>query len=91
MCTFGDDIRFHIINTHRMKQVHFTINVSESKYAQLVEYLTKNFGKVEVTEEEDFIVQDWQKEIVRERIKNAKPEDYIPWVEARKQLKFKSK
>lgn len=74
-----------------MKRVHLTINVSDSKYQQLVEYLTKHFGKVTVTEEEDIIVPEWHKEIVRERIKNAKPEDYIPWEEARKQLRFKSK
>lgn len=75
-----------------MKQVHLTINVSDNKVNQLIELLSKNFGTVKVTEvEDDIVVPEWHKEIVRERIKNAKPEDYIPWEEARKQLKFKSK
>lgn len=70
-----------------MKQVHLTINVPDSKYNQLIEFLNKNFGEVSVTEIED--IPDWQKEIVRDRIHNTKPEDYVPWKEARKQLKFK--
>lgn len=40
---------------------------------------------------DDLIITEEQKEIVRERLKNAKEEDFIPWEEARKKLKFKTK
>jgi len=40
---------------------------------------------------EDLDIPEEHKAIVRERIKNSKPEELIPWQEARKQLRFKSK
>ena len=49
--------------------------------------LVKQLG-IEITNE-DPEIPEWQKEIVLERMKNTKPEDYISWEEARKQLKFK--
>ena len=39
----------------------------------------------------DLQIPEDHKEIVRNRIKTAKKEDYIAWEEARKQLKFKKK
>ena len=51
--------------------------------------LVKQLG-FEVTKDE-VVIPEEHKAIVRERIKNAKPEDYIPWEEARTQLKFKTK
>jgi len=39
----------------------------------------------------DLQIPEDHKEFVRNRIKTAKKEDYIPWEEARKQLKFKKK
>lgn len=75
-----------------MKQVHLTINVSDRKVNQLIELLSKNFGTVKVTEvQEDFVVPEWHKEIVNERIKNAKPEDYISLDELESRLKFAGK
>lgn len=75
-----------------MKQVHLTINVSDSKVNQLIELLTKNFGAVKVTElEEDIVVPEWHKKIVRDRIKNTKPEDYISLDELESRLKFAGK
>lgn len=41
------------------------------------------------SKEEDFVVPEWHKEIVRERIKNTKEEDYIPWEEVKKKLDIK--
>ena len=35
--------------------------------------------KHNASDEPDFVVPEWHKEIVRERRKNAKPEDYIDW------------
>ncbi|WP_207214130.1 hypothetical protein [Brumimicrobium glaciale] len=40
--------------------------------------------------DDDFVIPEWQKEVVLERVKKNKKEDLIPWEEARKQFKFKS-
>lgn len=75
-----------------MKQVHLTINVSDSKVNQLIELLSKNFGTVKVTEvEEDIMVPEWHKKIVLDRIKNTKAEDYISLDELESRLKFTGK
>lgn len=68
-----------------MKQV--TVNVREEQYDFFLEFC-RQLG-IEVPSEEPE-VPEWQKEIVRERIRTAKPEDMIPWKEARKQIRFKS-
>jgi len=73
-----------------MKQVHVTINVPDNKFDKLMEFLSKNFGNITVNQTEDFDVPEWHKEIVLKRIKNAKEEDFIPWEEARKKLRFKT-
>lgn len=41
--------------------------------------------------EEETVVHDWQKKSLDERRKTAKEENYIPWNDAKKQLKFKKK
>lgn len=61
-----------------MKQVNITIQVPDSKFDKLMEFLSKNFGNVTVNESEDIHVPEWQKEIVLKRIKNAKNEDFFP-------------
>ena len=38
---------------------------------------------------EDFEVPEWHKKLVLDRIKNAKPEDYITWKDFKKELKRK--
>ncbi len=48
--------------------------------------LIKQLG-IEVSEEVE--IPEEHKSIVRERIKSTKPEDMIPWEEARKQFSFK--
>jgi len=68
-----------------MKQV--TLNIPDSKYQFFIE-LINNLGFD--TPAEIFIPEE-HKAIVRDRIKNSKREDLIPWEEARKQLRFKSK
>jgi hypothetical protein len=69
-----------------MKQI--TINIPETKFQFFIE-LTKQLG-LEISQEKtvDFIVPEWQKELVRERIKNSKPEDYVSWETLEKQLKL---
>jgi hypothetical protein len=50
--------------------------------------LVKQLG-FEVTEKDE--IPEEHKSIVRERINTTKPEDMIPWEEARKKLTFKTK
>ena len=45
-------------------------------------------SKYEGIEEDADVVSEWQKEIVGERIKNTKPEEYLSWDEIRQQLKL---
>ena len=45
-------------------------------------------SKYEGIEEDAYTVPEWQKEIVRERIKNTKPEEYLSWDEVQQQIKF---
>jgi hypothetical protein len=60
-----------------MKQVSITINVTDNKFNQLIEFLTQQFGVECLTKVEDFEVPEWQKEIVLERMKNSKAEDFF--------------
>ena len=41
------------------------------------------------TTEEDFEIPEAHKELVRERIRNNKDSDYIPWEEVKKNLGIK--
>jgi hypothetical protein len=68
-----------------MKQV--TLNIPDNKYRFFIE-LVQNLG-FEKAEEMD--IPEEHKAIVRERIRKSKPENLIPWDEARKQLRFKNK
>ncbi len=43
-------------------------------------------NKFKGLEGDNINIPQWQKDLVRERIKNAKPEDYISWDEAEKRL-----
>ena len=45
-------------------------------------------SKYKGIEEDAYVIPEWQKEIVRERIKNTKPEEYLSWKEVRQQLKL---
>lgn len=71
-----------------MRQVNLTINISDSKFEQFIEMM-QQLGFV--ANENDLYIPEEHKELVRNRIKTAKKEDYISWEEARKQLKFKKK
>ncbi len=65
-----------------MKQV--TLKIPDKKFGFFMK-LVKQLG-IEVAEEME--IPEEHKAIVRERIKSAKPEQMIPWKEARKQFKF---
>ena len=60
-----------------MKEI--TLKIPDTKFSFFME-LVKQLG-IEVE----------NKNLVRERIKTAKQEDYVSWEDARKQLKFKTK
>lgn len=63
-----------------------TLKIPDTKLKFFME-LVKQLGfEVSVR---DLHIPEEHKELVRDRIKTAKKEDYIPWEEARKQLKFK--
>ena len=64
-----------------------TLKIPDNKYKFFME-LVHNLG-FERTEEVD--IPEEHKAIVRERIKNSKPEELVPWEEGRKQLRFKGK
>lgn len=51
--------------------------------------LIEKLKKIQATTDEvDIIIPEWQKTIVRERIKNTKSEDYLSWEEVESQIKF---
>ena len=47
---------------------------------KLKNFRTKNDSSIEVS--------DWEKQTVRDRIKNTKAEDYVSWEDIEKQIKF---
>ncbi|MBW6497157.1 MAG: hypothetical protein K0B09_02085 [Bacteroidales bacterium] len=68
-----------------MKQL--TLQIPEKKYPFFME-LIRQLG-IQVSEEVE--IPEEHKAIVRERIKTTKPEEMIPWEEARKRFAFKEK
>lgn len=45
-------------------------------------------SKYEGLEENSYVVPEWQKEIVMERMKNTRPEEYLSWEEVKEKLKL---
>ncbi len=66
------------------------VEILNPKAAKLLQNLA-DLKLIRIQEEEEIIVHPWQKKVLDERRKTAKEENYIPWNEAKKQLKFKSK
>lgn len=64
-----------------------TLRIPDEKVAFFKE-LIQELGFEEV---QDLEIPEKHKAIVRDRIKTAKPEEMIPWEEARKQFTFKTK
>ena len=69
-----------------MKEI--TLKIPDTKFPFFME-LVKQLG-FEV-DNKNLEIPEEHKNLVRERIKTAKKEDYVSWEDARKQLKFKSK
>jgi len=68
-----------------MKEI--TLKVPDKKFDFFLE-LVKHLG-IEIAG--DMEIPEEHKAIVRERIKSTRPEDMIPWEDARKQLTFNGK
>ena len=66
-----------------MKQV--TISLPDSFYNSFIEFL-KHIPTVTIKEEATENIPDWQKKILDQRRETTKPEDFIPWSEAKKQI-----
>jgi hypothetical protein len=64
-----------------------TLKVPEQKIRFFME-LIQNLG-IEVIRESE--IPEFQKELVRDRIRNSKVENLVPWEEARKQLSTSGK
>ena len=62
---------------------HLTIGIPDNLYNSILA-LFKHIPSVTITEEEEFVIPQWQKNIVRERIKSAKPENFKPYHEVQK-------
>jgi hypothetical protein len=65
-----------------------SLKIPEKQFNFFIELFQKLGLEVQ---KEDFDIPEKHKEIVRERVKNLKEEELIPWEEARKKLKFKTK
>jgi hypothetical protein len=69
-----------------MKEI--TLKIPDTKFSFFME-LVKQLG-IEV-DNKNIEIPEEHKNLVRERIKTAKQEDYVSWEDAREQLKFKTK
>jgi hypothetical protein len=65
-----------------------TLDIDDSKAAFLLELLS-SLDYVTIDTDTQFEVPEWHKEIVRQRIKDATPNDYITWDEMKKKIKLK--
>lgn len=62
------------------------VNVPDEKLAEFNQAMSSLGFQ---PKEENFIVPEWHKEIVRESIRNTKEEDYIPFEEIKKKYGIK--
>ncbi len=61
----------------------------ESKTNKLIEFLkTLNYVSVQEISEENIIIDEAEKEIMRNRLKQAKPEDFNDWNEVKNRFKL---
>ena len=69
------------------------VNIKDaSKMDILLNFLKSlNYISVEKVNDSTILLTDEQKQILDERRSSAKPEDFIPWSKAKKQLHFKHK
>jgi len=70
-----------------MKQV--TISIPESFYKTFVEFF-KHIPDAKIESEENLSIPEWHKTETLKRLKNAKPEDFIPWKKVKKNIRYKT-
>ena len=66
------------------------IGILNPKATKLLQNLA-DLKLITIEKDEDIELHLWQKKALDERRKTANEENYIPWNEAKKQLKFKKK
>lgn len=71
-----------------MKQV--TISIPDKLYNSFLE-LFKHIPAITIAEEVKVVLSEKQKQVLDNRRKTSRSEDFIPWDTAKKQLKVKSK
>ena len=69
---------------------HLQVSIPDSFYNSFMEFL-KQIPEVKIKEDADDYISESVKNMVRERLRNSKKEDFIPWEEVRKMLKYKAK
>ena len=62
-----------------------TVTIPDNFYDSFIS-LFKDNPEVSIEEKTNFEVPKWQQELVLERMKNAKPEDYLDWEDVKKEL-----
>ena len=65
-----------------------TVTIPDDFYETFVSFI-KHVPDVSINENTANEVPLWQQEIVLDRIKNSKPEDYVSWEESKKRLNSK--
>ena len=71
-----------------MRQI--TISIPDKLYNSFME-LFKHIPDLKISESEKDVITEKQKKILDQRRKTALPSDFIPWSEAKKQLRSKAK
>ena len=65
-----------------------TVTIPDDFYETFISFF-KHVPDVSINETQENEIPLWQQEMVLERMKNAKPEDYISWEESKKRLNAK--
>lgn len=65
-----------------------TVTIPDDFYETFISFF-KHVPDVSINENVDNEIPLWQQEMVLERIKNSKPEDYLSWEESKKRLNAK--
>lgn len=65
-----------------------TVTIPDDFYETFISFF-KHVPDVSINENVDNEIPLWQQEMVLERIKDSKPEDYISWEESKKRLNAK--
>ena len=84
---YFDEVELLLVLVELYEQKHYQIDAPDP--IEAIKFRMEQMG-IEV-ENKNIEIPEEHKNLVRERIKTAKQEDYVSWEDARKQLKFKTK